>query len=504
MNGLIFALGLDFKNQWREEERQWLWFKHTTRNVGAYKVANILDEHGIETEVIDFLQYWKREELKKFLEDRKHLDYKFIGFSSTFPSWSTVRYYVELAKEYFPDAIYITGGQQDFVEDIGCDYYVSGFAEKAVPAIIEHELNGGELNYEPLYGGKVVKTLHGEYQTHMIGDYPIKYKDNDFLTPHDTLALEVGRGCKFKCDFCSFSLIGLRDRVIRTSDSLRKEIVENYERWGITNYVLADDTFNETNERIQVLADAIEGLDFEPTFSSFVRLDIVAAHPEQIDLLIKARVMAHYYGIETFGVQAGKSIAKGMKPERVKENLLYIYDRMTEGLGEFHGDIGMIIGLPFESVAEIEDSYNWLYENWRGPGQNVIWWPFQITKDGILESKISMNPEKYGYWEMDLEDKEEFEKMMCVKPNLNSWPWQNEHMNAIEAFERFERYMGPWYRNNRCTGYGEAVNARARLGSMLARWQNDEQYEKEFMRITCDMLDEYKRKKLEMFNDKKD
>jgi hypothetical protein len=500
MEALIVSLQTDYEKQYLEENLDWVWLKHTFRNSGAYKAANIFEEYDIETEVIDFLPYWKDEEIIEFLETRKHKNYKFIGFSTTFPTWATVQKFVNLLKEYFPDAIYIAGGQQKFVEDVGCDYYIAGFAEKALPAVIEHVLHNSGLDATPLFGGKLLETLHGKYQTHLIGEYRTRYREHDYISPLDTPILEIGRGCKFKCDFCSFSLIGLRDRTIRTSESIREELIENYERFGIKNYMIADDTLNETNERIQVLADAIDGLDFKPSFSAFVRVDIVNAHPEQIDLLIKARVIGQYYGIETLSKETGKSIGKGLSPEKTKETLLKLHKKMKEGLGEFHADIGMIIGLPYESEEQLRESFEWLKENWHDEGQHVGWWPFEITGDGILSSKIYNNPEKYGYKVTAVEGDEQKDLLnqMVFRPTINSLLWKNEHLSAYDAYNLFREFVEYWHDGQRSNGYSEALTSLTRCGSVNAG-RTIPDYNQKFKDITYSMLDEYKQKKLNRY-----
>ena len=498
MNALIFALNLDFENQEDENNRSWEWWKHTARGSGPYVVAEIFRNHNIEAEVIDFIPFWYDEEIHKFLEQRKHLDYKFIGFSSTFPPIHTVKKYVQIAKQYFPNAVIIVGGQQDFYESADADYYINGFSELALPAVINHELSGSDLDYENLYNGKLVKTIHGKYRTHLLPDYQVYYHPDDFITQGDVLTIEIGRGCKFKCDFCNFSLIGLKDRSIRSSNDIRRELIRNYEMYGVTSYVIADDTPNETTERLQALADAVEGLDFTPKFSGFIRLDLVVAHPEQIDLLIKSNFTQHYYGIETFHKQAGKLIGKGMDSNKIKKCLLELRERIITECGEYHGDVGMIIGLPGEPKESIKQSYDWLLENWNGKGQNVIWWPLQISENGLIDSKFSENPERYGFTRIDIEDEERFELAMMSKPNLKSFPWKHDNMDVMEAMDMFEEFTEPWWDSKRAFGYGESATATARFGNVNEPWDNPN-YKTEFMEITYKLLKDYKTNKLKKY-----
>ena len=52
--------------------------------------------------------------------------------------------------------------------------------------------------------------------------------------------------------------------------SLKKELIENYENLGVTNYILSDDTLNDSDYKINSIRNFYNP--FELTFS-YLRLD---------------------------------------------------------------------------------------------------------------------------------------------------------------------------------------------------------------------------------------
>ena len=81
--------------------------------------------------------------------------------------------------------------------------------------------------------------------------------------PGEVLPLEVGRGCIFSCAFCSFDLIGKRvGDWTKSPKVLRNELLENYEKFGVTTYNFTDELINEIaikrNNKCLVLEEYIK------------------------------------------------------------------------------------------------------------------------------------------------------------------------------------------------------------------------------------------------------
>ena len=96
-------------------------------------------------------------------------------------------------------------------------------------------------------------------------------QDRDYIQPQEVLTLELARGCKFKCKFCSFTILGVRGDYSRCGDSLKEELEDNYNRWGVSNYSIADETINDSPEKLKKHADVVRNLPFDIRMSGFMR-----------------------------------------------------------------------------------------------------------------------------------------------------------------------------------------------------------------------------------------
>ena len=149
------------------------------------------------------------------------------------------------------------------------------------------------------------------------------YTENDFITPQEILSIECSRGCRFACKFCSFPLIGRKDlaKNWKTQECFRNELMENYEKWGTHKYMIVDDTFNDSTDKLRYYNEVIQSLPFEINFWCYLRAEMVVNEPEQIELLRDMGIMHCFFGIETYTQAAGKVIGKGMDPDRIKDML---------------------------------------------------------------------------------------------------------------------------------------------------------------------------------------
>ena len=48
--------------------------------------------------------------------------------------------------------------------------------------------------------------------------------------------------------------------LVHTEEDLYIEMMENYNKWGTTNYIISDDTFNDRDSKIERLARVVERL----------------------------------------------------------------------------------------------------------------------------------------------------------------------------------------------------------------------------------------------------
>ena len=226
------------------------------------------------------------------------------------------------------------------------------------------------------------------------------------------LPIEISRGCIFKCSFCSFPLNGKKKLdYIRSAKLIAEEMRYNYDRYGTTAYLFTDDTFNDTTQKLQALLDEVRKLPFKIKFFAFLRLDLIYAHREQIQILKELGLKVAAFGIETFHSQAAKTIGKGMPGEKTKAFLDELYNEHWGDSVRIHAL--MISGLPYEPLEFTAQSMEWLHSR----PFSSLFSTFSLYSNYEDKSKMSSNPDKYGYrikengkWSSDLMEQEDSER----------------------------------------------------------------------------------------------
>lgn len=432
-------------------------FPQWTRGYGAHRIASHLRLHGYSVLVIDFTMALTKELWEEICKNSIGSDTQMLGISTTwlpyrkpfkendkhnpFPSfsdWGTEEHHVpypnessftlelvkgnakewiDVAKKYNPKIKTIAGGAKiDWYRDLPVDHFISGLGENQIldyltqpkriwPTVINHDTKSNARDW----GWTTSATSYTEY---------------DLIKPEEILSLETTRGCRFKCKYCSFPLIGNKDLAsyLKTEETLYNELLLNYERWGTTKYTILDDTFNDSNEKVELIHRISKRLPFELNFWAYIRVDMIYNNPEQMNLLLEAGLRTCFTGIESFDPYTSKLIGKGMSPEKRKQAL---YD-MKACWGDTVGiRAGYIVGLPGESSQSIMDAAKWFAQESRPVNFSVDFIPLIMNPPGVFEnhptSEFDRDYEKYGYSIPDME---------------NHLFWEKDDGTDIKTFEQ--------------------------------------------------------------------
>lgn len=293
--------------------------------------------------------------------------------------------------------IVLGGSKADFYMDLdNVDHVIFGIAETMTIDLLD-KLSG---KTKRIFNKYIDYDRKAHAPTWDFRESSTRYTDLDFIQPQETLNLEVGRGCRFKCAFCNFPLIGQKNvnDYLKYPTIIRDELLENYERWGTTKYFIVDDTFNDSTEKLEMLAKVMSDLPFKIKFWCYTRVDLLAAHPEQIELLKELGVAETFFGLETFNDQSSKTIGKGMPSSRRKDTLY----RAKEIWGNrVWMEGGFMIGLPYETRASWQQTVDWLKQS-DCPLDISTCYPLNIVKktdrnQWFPTSWFDNNYEQFGY-----------------------------------------------------------------------------------------------------------
>jgi len=422
-----------------------------SRAAGGYRIATHLRQQGWDIEVVDYIAYWNLEDLITLI-DRRHTrnTIKWIGISST---WifrhDIVEGIVSYIKKTYPEIKIIMGGNVNFNKDLQADYYVYGFGEHAAAAILKYEFSNGQKPYgRPHYKGWAIDALTF-YPAWPMESYVSEYEDRDFLVPGDVVSVEIGRGCRFKCKFCNFPVLGVKEDTSMSEETMYRHFSTMYEKWGVDTYNVADETINERSSKLEKMAKAVERCDFKPNFGAFTRLDLFNSHPEMIELMARARIWGQYYGIETFNHLSGKAIGKGLDPEINKQLMLNVRDYTLKHLGAYRGTASFIAGLPHETSENLKSTHEWLTSNWAD--QNWMFWALTIpAEENFRLSAFGEDLSKYGYTAMTDAEIDNYQRShngiidheRQLFRFLGQVIWKNDHGNYFTFQEQATSYDG--------------------------------------------------------------
>jgi radical SAM superfamily enzyme YgiQ (UPF0313 family) len=368
------------------------------RSIGAYQLSSFLRSHGYTTQVIDFIHLFTKDQLLEILEKFTDRTTRVVSISSTFLSSEVIIGAAQKTKigsvpdiltdcltEYkalYPNVKIVVGGAKalsyqnlDFV-----DHIITGYGE--VPF----------LNF--LKDGSKQKHINGDLFLDLFDSSKINHKfvDEDFIFPNETLPLEISRGCIFRCKFCAYPLNGKKKLDhIRDVELIKSELINNYEKWKVTNYLISDDTFNDSNEKLQMLHDMIVSLPFKISFVCYLRLDLLYHFRDtQLEMLENMGLKTCHFGVESFNPPTAKFIGKGLSEDKTKDFLLFLKERWQNKISFM---CTFISGLPFETKESCIDTGNWCREN------DITFWmmPLFINPTHVYKSDIDINYRQYGY-----------------------------------------------------------------------------------------------------------
>ena len=207
-------------------------------------------------------------------------------------------------KKNYPDIKIIWGGGYIIPTDVdSIDFYITGYGENALLnllKVISRNSLVQSITFDSRFKNKKVICADKTCPAFPMHQLSNTFEDRDFLLPEEWGHIELSRGCIFKCKFCSYPVLGVKGDYTQDAEDFRKSLQINYDRYGISNYYVVDETFNDSTAKISKYADQVEKLSFVPFFSGFIRADLLITRPEDRHHLMRMNFLGHYYGIESF------------------------------------------------------------------------------------------------------------------------------------------------------------------------------------------------------------
>lgn len=432
------------------------------KTVGPYAVASVLRQQGFEVAVIHHVSVFTLEEILHLLSSLISQHTLFVGINNFFyqslvdnkidqangikfvpaepgiilPHGKKYNQTVkDLVKQCNHNCKIVLGGPSasDATWNQDFDYIVVGYAESSVINLAQHLVDGSvklEKFYRSIHGPIIVNDSKAEDFDFTTSS--VTYCDHDVILPGETLVIEISRGCIFKCKFCSFPLNGKHKYdYIRHKNLIISEMIHNYEKHGVTRYMFSDDTVNDSVEKCQMIYEISQSLPFKLEWWGYIRLDLMAAHPETQDLLFNSGLKAVYFGIETLNAKTAAAVGKGGNRRKLLDTLQNIKNKWKNTVS-LHGSF--VYGLPYEDLDSLNQTTDFLLSD-QNPLDSWIVHAMKIRYDNSLSngfvSDIDRDWQKYGY-----------ENTGPVHPkNKNLMHWKNKDLDYITVLELVTKVM---------------------------------------------------------------
>lgn len=389
------------------------------RSLGVYLLRHYLNKRGYSCQVLDHCQEFSADKLYAMIT--KFIDHTTVcvGLSSTFwrdpekRMWDNgqcippnLHEATARIKKEFPNIKMIIGGAG--LRNVGhqiehIDNLVVGESEDLLPELMDFWTGHGP---EPeKYYNQVTKKIyytHPLNKTHDISSCDFEWVDNDCVMPGESLPLETARGCIFKCKFCSYPHLGKKKfDYLKSPEGIKKHLLRNYEKWGVTRYTIVDDTFNDSEQKIDQLLEITRSLPFQLNYVSYIRVDLVHRFKGMAEKLFETGLRGAFFGLESLNQEAAMSVGKGWSGKYAREYVPHLLKNIWND--RVNVTVGFIAGLPGEDESGLLGTLEWVNNN----NMNAFWLGLGIASQKALASRsladtgfiseFERNSELYGY-----------------------------------------------------------------------------------------------------------
>ncbi|MBI4683410.1 MAG: radical SAM protein [Nitrospirae bacterium] len=312
-----------------------------TPNLGLGYLATALRRSGFEADIWDGM---KKDMTRKKLEERlKRLDYEVVGVQVYTCSIEEAQETLTLVKSLDPKVLRIIGGahvsgdSENALDQLDADYAFRGEAEIGLPKLLKKIRGEEECEYKDIHhliwreNGQIFRnelkpimdvTALGLASWDLIN--PNEYPNapiGAFVKSFPLATISCSRGCPHQCTYCANKLIMGRGMRARSAESIIEEIDLLYNKYGVKEYQIIDDTFTSKRSlAIKVCNEIISrGWKLNITFPNGVRVE--SLDQELLKLLERAGCYSIGMAIESGSQRIVDHMKRNQNLEKIKEKV---------------------------------------------------------------------------------------------------------------------------------------------------------------------------------------
>jgi hypothetical protein len=417
------------------------------KGMGVYRLANHIRSQGYTVKVVHGFVKVSDDQFFEICNRYVTEDTLLIGLGATVlanleqskffgTDTSVTEHRFRTLKQKFPNVSLCLGGAQvsgatdSFLQTFNYfDYIVKGQGETVTVALLDHLSKGTKLVTNTITRPKIISD-----KSYPFDDFNLSsnfFTKDDAIQHGEGLPIELARGCIFKCKFCGYDLIGKKlGDFTKPAQTIREELIRNYNEWGTTDYYVADETINDSEEKVDMLLESVKGLPFRPTFGGFLRLDLIWKYPSMAQKLLDWGLEAASFGIETVNDASGKAVGKGLGVNRIETALTHIRSVWKD---DVFVNASFILGLKHDTTETAQQLDQWIERMYNERKLHTVFVkPLYIMPQTGL-SFLDQQYVEQGYRIMPADQSKVItDRTRSVVPE-DCLVWQTDHYNFIQA-----------------------------------------------------------------------
>lgn len=290
-----------------------------------------------------------------------------VGVSTLTPTFYRAVATCKVVKEINPKIITVLGGPhptacpEESIKNDYVDIVVVGEGEKTFKELVEVIKSNGDIS--------TVRGIHHKKRGHFSMTLPqeriLNLDTLPFPARHllnmkiyrpavlhfkkaPVFSIMCGRGCPYKCTFCSCAKVFRGKVTMRSPENVISEIKFLIETYGAKEIMIWDDTFGLYKRWVNIFCESIKPLKI--TWSAWMRVDLV--DKELLERMAESGCWHISYGVESGNQKVLDTIKKGFTIQQIKDAFRRTHEAGMEARGTF------ILGLPNDTWETMMDTIN--------------------------------------------------------------------------------------------------------------------------------------------------
>ncbi|WP_432408420.1 B12-binding domain-containing radical SAM protein [Wukongibacter sp. M2B1] len=336
---------------------------HNSLPLGLLIISSYLEEkHHIKCEILDLPM--DNDEVKKAIGNLNNNNLLFVGFSTMCNTFPKTLYLASQIKKKFNNIPIVFGGPQasmlprQIIEHYNfVDIIVVGEAENLLDKLIlsikaSRAIESIGLIYNPHFGINQIKNNNPQIVNTADMDLlpEINYNIYPNINDIDEFEIETGRGCPYKCTYCSATKFYQNNYRLKSINKLVSEIINITKQYNTKVFSLMHDNFTYDKRYIKKFCNSLIDSNLNIEWACSTRADCVDKNI--LELMFRAGCKNIFFGIESGSDYIQKIIQKNLVIKDAIEMINYA------NLIGIKPTVSFIVGFPQERSEDLIKTIN--------------------------------------------------------------------------------------------------------------------------------------------------